>query len=713
MAVAFVILLINIEDSEAGSMRVGESGNQDCNGRGQVCDHIEWKNPGRGYRSWRSSSRNCGWSKSRSTSNDYRAICESARSPPPPPPPPPPPKPAPPPPPPPPPQYSCQESNGGKTVNYRYRGRAYTKSDFCGRVTGNFYDYSCNGDRAKRDYIRCSNGCDPNSGCKPADPPPPPPPPAVKPVVARSDDACGVGSGIQNCNAGDGAAEEWRSQDSCTEVKWAVTRDFSCNQNTLTCEGRLTSARSTGETRAKAIQGCCNEQFRSDTMRCSSDGNVEGIWISKTCGETWKINQGCSFGCEISGGTPSCRSTPVIAPAQVSPPVDTGSGFYANPANGRFSARYYRGTNFNNFYVQTHSAEVGAGRVRDGGRVFSSNFGNGAPSRARSIGNDQYSIKYNARFNIEAGQYEFWTNSDDGSKLYLVYPNGQRRLIINNWGTHGVRKVSVNNADTGLAAGEYTIEVEYFEGGGGASIEFGWKRAAVATTSTTQTFTILSDDSPNIDIVPEGQQATVNCGVWANPRSNSLKALLLCPDGSGEGCPNRIVYSSTMGNRNREVPERLSATVRTSTCGADPCPGVSKDFVLVTSCTGTLERDPCRSDLECLYYAHPFLTFAGQDRTNLYCSYGAGDSFGHCCPVGEAWNPGTGQCGSTAVDPCSCPITQDASGIFTSSSGRAYNLAGLARQASQYRCRVAEQICVFTRRYGGHRQVLVTPETYS
>jgi hypothetical protein len=41
------------------------------------------------------------------------------------------------------------------------------------------------------------------------------------------------------------------------------------------------------------------------------------------------------------------------------------------------------------------------------------------------------------KFDISAGQYEFWTNSDDGSRLYLRYPDGNRRLIVDNWGTHG------------------------------------------------------------------------------------------------------------------------------------------------------------------------------------------------------------------------------------------------------------------------------------
>jgi hypothetical protein len=66
------------------------------------------------------------------------------------------------------------------------------------------------------------------------------------------------------------------------------------------------------------------------------------------------------------------------------------------------------------------------------------------------------------------GTYTFYTNSDDGVRLWV---NGQ--LIINNWTDHPATE---NNGSISLEQGKlYDIKLEYYEGGGGATIQLLWQ----------------------------------------------------------------------------------------------------------------------------------------------------------------------------------------------------------------------------------------------
>ncbi|MBW8200967.1 alkaline phosphatase family protein [Flagellimonas abyssi] len=63
----------------------------------------------------------------------------------------------------------------------------------------------------------------------------------------------------------------------------------------------------------------------------------------------------------------------------------------------------------------------------------------------------------------EAGTYNFFTNSDDGSKLYV---NGTE--IVNNDGDHGVMERS---GSLELSEGRHLVRVEFFNGGGGYHLD--------------------------------------------------------------------------------------------------------------------------------------------------------------------------------------------------------------------------------------------------
>jgi YVTN family beta-propeller protein len=65
------------------------------------------------------------------------------------------------------------------------------------------------------------------------------------------------------------------------------------------------------------------------------------------------------------------------------------------------------------------------------------------------------------------GDYEFYTNSDDGSVLYI-----DGAVVVDNDGLHA--PVSVANLTT-LSAGQHLLRVEFFEKGGGQILEVGYR----------------------------------------------------------------------------------------------------------------------------------------------------------------------------------------------------------------------------------------------
>lgn len=77
---------------------------------------------------------------------------------------------------------------------------------------------------------------------------------------------------------------------------------------------------------------------------------------------------------------------------------------------------------------------------------------------------DHFYAHWEGKIEIKAaGNYKFWTRSDDGSRLTV-----NSRQIVNNGGWHGMRWKE-GNLD--LTAGKFDFWAECFEGGGGAGME--------------------------------------------------------------------------------------------------------------------------------------------------------------------------------------------------------------------------------------------------
>jgi len=72
---------------------------------------------------------------------------------------------------------------------------------------------------------------------------------------------------------------------------------------------------------------------------------------------------------------------------------------------------------------------------------------------------DNFGFEYKGYIEVPAdGYYTFYTNSDDGSRLYIG-----NKLIVDNDGLHGTQEAS---GVIGLKAGKHSITVDYFELGG-------------------------------------------------------------------------------------------------------------------------------------------------------------------------------------------------------------------------------------------------------
>ncbi len=83
---------------------------------------------------------------------------------------------------------------------------------------------------------------------------------------------------------------------------------------------------------------------------------------------------------------------------------------------------------------------------------------------SRQFWADNWGMVLEGNLHIEtAGEYTFYLNSDDGSKLFF-----DDRLVINNDGDHSVLELS---GKTTLSAGSHRLRLEFFEAGGEAILE--------------------------------------------------------------------------------------------------------------------------------------------------------------------------------------------------------------------------------------------------
>lgn len=105
------------------------------------------------------------------------------------------------------------------------------------------------------------------------------------------------------------------------------------------------------------------------------------------------------------------------------------------------------------------------------------NWGYGPP--AGGMPTNSFSVRWSGTFNFAEGNYRFYAKVDDGVQVYV---DGER--IINGWRDGGLR---LYTADRTLAAGDHTIQVEYYDRIQVARVYFWWKQLTGTTPTPTPT----------------------------------------------------------------------------------------------------------------------------------------------------------------------------------------------------------------------------------
>jgi PA14 domain len=138
------------------------------------------------------------------------------------------------------------------------------------------------------------------------------------------------------------------------------------------------------------------------------------------------------------------------------------------------------------------------------------NFSWGTGSPMKGINTDFFSVAWTGTLvPTTGGSYTFYTNSDDGVRLYI---NGQ--LVINDWTAHSAKQDT--SAAISLAAGEpYAIRMEYFENTGSATAQLSWSSPQVTKAIIPKT--ALFSGQATVPVSPVSQMVVSNAVRMAVP----------------------------------------------------------------------------------------------------------------------------------------------------------------------------------------------------
>jgi len=118
------------------------------------------------------------------------------------------------------------------------------------------------------------------------------------------------------------------------------------------------------------------------------------------------------------------------------------------------------------------------------------NWGSGGPGNG--ISNDNFSARWTGSFNFNASEYVVTATADDGIRVWI---DGNQ--IINAWRDQAP---TTYQAAVNLSAGSHAIKVEYYEKGGGAVAQVGWK--ASGNTASAPTVNSITPSSTNLATPP-------------------------------------------------------------------------------------------------------------------------------------------------------------------------------------------------------------------
>jgi len=106
---------------------------------------------------------------------------------------------------------------------------------------------------------------------------------------------------------------------------------------------------------------------------------------------------------------------------------------------------------------------------------------------------DHFGIRFTGYIDVPAdGVYTFFTNSDDGTNLYIG-----NTLLVNNDGSHGPTEAF---GIIGLKAGKHALTVDYMEDWGGQSLSVSWQCATASIAKQTVPASRLYQAGPGVAV---------------------------------------------------------------------------------------------------------------------------------------------------------------------------------------------------------------------
>ncbi len=181
-------------------------------------------------------------------------------------------------------------------------------------------------------------------------------------------------------------------------------------------------------------------------------GSVDGSTLSFTeLGLSASTAYSYSVVARDAAGNASPASNKLAVTTDAAAPAGNGTGL---------TAQYFDNIDFTNLKVTRTDATVNF------------DWGNGSPDP--SVGVDTFSARWTGQVQAKYSEaYTFYTFSDDGVRLWV-----NNMLVINNWNDHGPTE---NAGQITLAAGQkYSITMEFYENGYGATAKLSWSSASQA-----------------------------------------------------------------------------------------------------------------------------------------------------------------------------------------------------------------------------------------
>lgn len=150
---------------------------------------------------------------------------------------------------------------------------------------------------------------------------------------------------------------------------------------------------------------------------------------------------------------------------------------------------------------------------------------------------DYFAYDFEGFLDVPAdGQYTFYVNSDDGSRLYI-----DGGIVVSNDGVHGSQEAEGKAA---LLAGKHSIRVKYFENSGGQTLEVQWAGPGFSK----QPIADAALYSGSLDTIPPAAPT----GLWAVASSGTVS--LDWNDNSESDLAGYNVYRTTVsGNGHVQV----------------------------------------------------------------------------------------------------------------------------------------------------------------